>query len=246
MENKSAVATFASILVLVILALTIIKIFNISYPINITTSEKSNELSVIGEGKVEAIPDQATIEVGITVNNAETAKAAQQEIARINNKIIKSVQKLGIPKANIKTTNYSVNPNYVYYENQPEEITGYNGTASLSIKTKDISLAPKLVVAATEAGANEIRGVRYEVDKPEKYRELARNKAIDNAKEQAEKLAKDLGFKIGKVVNVVEAPPNAPPVIYSRAEGLGGTGEPSLEPGTQTITSVVTLYFEKK
>ncbi|GAJ00724.1 unnamed protein product, partial [marine sediment metagenome] len=51
---------------------------------------------------------------------------------------------------------------------------------------------------------------------------------------------------IGKVVNVVEAPPNVPPGIYSRAEGLGGAGEPSLEPGTQTITSVVTLYFEKK
>ncbi|GAI92794.1 unnamed protein product, partial [marine sediment metagenome] len=82
MENKSAVATFALILVLVILALTIIKIFNISYPVNITTSERSNELSVIGEGKVEAIPDQATVEVGITVKNAETAKAAQQEIAR--------------------------------------------------------------------------------------------------------------------------------------------------------------------
>ncbi len=247
MENKSVISTFVSILVLVVLALFVIKYFNISYPVAVTTSQRSNELSVVGEGKVEAVPDTASIQVGITVNNKETAAAAQKEIATINNRIIEAMGKLGIPKKNISTTSYSVYPNYSY-ENNQNLINGYNGNASVRIKTDNVSLASQVVETATSVGANEIHGTTFEINKPEKYREEARNKAIENAKEQAEKLARSLGIRLGKIVNIVESVPGNGPIVYDqmRAEGYGGGGAPAFEPGTQTITSTVTLYFEKR
>jgi len=108
-------------------------------------------------------------------------------------------------------------------------------------------LASKVIETATTAGANQIQGSRFVVDKPELYREEAREKAIKNAKEQAEKMAKNLGIKLGKIVNIIESSPSQPIAFYGKAyaEGLGGGG-PILEQGTQTVTSVVTLYFEKK
>ena len=104
MENKKIVSTYSSIIVITLIALFFIKHFNISYPLRIITSTTQNELSVVGEGKVEAVPDTATVEVGITVNNALTAKAAQKSISEVNNKVLKAMQKLGISKKNIKTT----------------------------------------------------------------------------------------------------------------------------------------------
>ena len=89
------------------------------------------------------------------------------------------------------------------------------------------------------------------VDDPAKYRAEARKKAIDNAKEQANKIASDLGIKLGKIVNISESSPDSAVPVYAlkdaaMSRGAGGGGNAAIEPGSQTITSVVTLYFEKR
>ena len=151
----------------------------------------------------------------------------------------------------MKTTNYSVYPNYVY-DNNVNRITGYNGNVTVTVKTSDTSLVSKIISEGTQAGANQVQNVRFSVENPAKYREEARNIAIKNAKEQANKLSKELGISLGKVVNIVESNPDSN-VVYDRmmadtplASGRGGGGGPQVEPGSQTIYSVVTLYFEKK
>lgn len=247
MEDKKVTSTYGGILVLTIIALFIIKYFNISYPISVTTSTVSRELSVVGEGKVEAVPDTATVTVGITVNNVATAKEAKTQISSVNNRLIEAMKRLGIPKKNITTTNFSIYPNYSY-DGSVSSIIGYNGNASVSIKVENVDKASAVVDEATTAGANEIQGTSFTINKPEKYREEARNKAIENAKEQAQKLAHQLGIKLGKVVNIVESTPQDSPIYYTRAaaEGMGGGGNPVFEAGSQIVTSTVTLYFEKR
>ncbi|MBI2616620.1 SIMPL domain-containing protein [Candidatus Gottesmanbacteria bacterium] len=231
----------------IFLILIIIKTFDVSYPITITTTTKSTELAVVGEGKVDAVPDTVYIDAGIAVSNAATTEAAQQTLTTVNNKIIAAMKSLGIDTQNIKTTNYSVYPNYVY-ENNQNRISGYNGNAMLTIKVGDPDLATKVVDEATKAGANQIQGTRFVIDKPEKYRKLARDKAIANAREQAQQLASSLGIRLGKITNIVEVSPNGIVLPYQSARyaaEAGGGGGPSFEPGVQTITSTVTLYFEK-
>ena len=163
-------------------------------------------------------------------------------------KIIESIKTLGIDTKDIKTSNYNITPAYSFSPERENKITGYNGSATIAVKVKDMKLASKVISSATEAGANQVTGTRFAIDQPEKYREMAREKAIANAKEQAVKLAKNLGITLGKVVNIVESSPNQDYPIYARAE-MGApradTG-PILEPGSQTVTSTVTLYFEKK
>lgn len=89
-------------------------------------------------------------------------------------------------------------------------------------------------------------GVNFAVDEPQKYREKAREEAIANAKIQAEKLAKTLGIKLGKITNIVESSPQAPISYIKTLRSDVAQAAPVIEPGTETVTSVVTLYFEKK
>jgi hypothetical protein len=237
-----------SVGLVIFIFLFLIKAFDISYPLTIVNTTRTSELSVIGEGKVEATPDMAYVEAGITINNAQTVDEAQKTINKVNNEIIKSMKSLGINKEDIKTSNYSIYPNYSY-ENGVNKIAGYNGNVTITIKTKKLTQVSKIIEDSTKAGANQIQGVRFTIDKPENYREKAREEAIKNAKEQAQKLANKLGIKLGKVVNIVESTPDTiQPLYRSAAMGLGGTESNSatIEPGSQTITSTVTLYFEKK
>ncbi|MDO9028535.1 MAG: SIMPL domain-containing protein [Candidatus Roizmanbacteria bacterium] len=248
MENKNFLGNFIAVVFIALVALYLVKVFNISYPLTVVTTSKSTELAVVGEGKVEVTPDTAYVDAGISVDRASSVEEAQKTINKINNKIINALRDIGIEKADIKTSNYSIYPSYKY-ENNENKLDGYNGNATIQIKVRDPQLASKVIETATTAGANQIQGSRFVVDKPELYREEAREKAIKNAKEQAEKMAKNLGIKLGKITNIVESIPNQP-VLYKTmmAEGIGagGGGSANIEPGSQTITSVVTLYFEKK
>lgn len=223
-----------------------IKSFDISYPLQITNTTKSSELAVVGEGKVDVVPDSASVSVGITVNNAKTVEAAQKTIDETNNKIIDAMKNLGIDKKDITTSNYSINPNYSY-EGGKNSISGYNGNVNLTIKVKDNDLLSKVIDEATKSGANQVFGTTFTIENPDTYREQARNKAIQNAKDQAEKLAKTLGIRLGKITNIVETSPNYPvPFLKIAADGRGGSASPEIEQGTQTVSSTVTLYFEKK
>lgn len=233
---------------IIVATLYFINIFQISYPIRVTNVTTSGELAVVGEGKVEAVPDTAYVDVGITVNKVATVKEAQASLAKTNNAIVAAMTKLGIKKADVKTSNYSVYPNYVY-RNEESSIDGYNGNATLAIQVNKIDLAPRIIEEATNAGANQINGTRFDIDDPSKYREEARMMAIKNAKEQARKLANELGISLGRVTNIVESSSsNSPMPYYAKGEmsaGLGGGGAPDLQAGSQTVYSTVTLYFEK-
>lgn len=249
-ENKVA-STYGTILLLTILALWFINALNIAYPLSVTTRSVSGELAVVGEGKVDIVPDLATTDLGIVVNNSKTVEDAQNQINKVNNAIITSLSSLGIKKEDIKTSNYSIYPNYDYQSNPAGTISGYNGNVTVSVKVRDTAKLPDVLSLATKAGANQVIGTNFSVDKPEKYREEARAKAIQNAREQAEKLASNLGIRLGKIVNIVESTNTPGPIMPFAAKqelsvGSGGGIAPDLQPGSQTISSTVTLYFEKR
>lgn len=251
MSALNSLLKYSSFLLVTLLVLFLIKIFDISYPMSftVTNTAKTTEFSVVGEGKAEAVPDTIYVDLGISVSNAATAEIAQNKIDEVNNKIIESLRSLGVEKKDIKTGSYNISPGYSYQPNRENKITGYNGSASVIVKLSDAKLASEVIAKATEAGANQINGTRFVVDKPEKYREVARNKAIENAKAQAAKLSGELGISLGKIVNMVESTSgNQPYPIYDKmaASAPAGSEGPALEPGTQEVSSTVTLYFEKK
>lgn len=250
-ENK-IVSIYGTILLLTVLALWFINALNIAYPLSISTKNVSGELAVVGEGQVEIVPNLATTDLGITVTNAKTVTEAQNQINEVNNKIVASVTSIGVKKEDIKTSNYSIAPNYDYQKNPAGTIVGYNGNVTVTVKVRDTAKLPQVLEAATKAGANQIINTSYSVEKPEVYREQAREKAIQNAREQAEKLATSLGIRLGKIVNIVETTNTPGPIMpyAAKAQELsmnaGGGIAPDLQSGTQTISSTVTLYFEKR
>src|SRR5438105_812934 len=90
------------------------KIFGpIPFYINNVTTNKQNLFTVSGTGEATAVPDTALLNFGVT-KNSSTVESGKDEVNKIVNQLTEDLSKLGIDKKDIKTTNFSVNPNYDY------------------------------------------------------------------------------------------------------------------------------------
>ncbi|HYD34709.1 MAG TPA: SIMPL domain-containing protein [Vitreimonas sp.] len=221
-----------------------------SLSINQISTNKQSTFDVQGESKVITVPDQAEVQMGISVNEA-TVKVAQDRANTIINDINTKLGELGIEKKNIKTENYSLYPNYDYSSGSGQRITSYTVNTNLVVTMSDFAKLNQAIDLATQAGANQIGSISFTLsdDKRAKVEEEARQEAISNAKDKASDLASLAGMRLGKIVNVMETPQNRfpdypTPMMMAEGKGAGGGSPTNVEPGSTTYTYTVTLSYE--
>jgi len=239
----------------------------IPFFITSVTTTQTNLFSADGQGQVTAVPDQATIDAGVT-QSSQTVAEGQSKVNAQTQKIINAIKALGISEKDIKTTNYSVNPNYgngnIYNSASAatgnimmpilppggnQQIVGYTVTQNLEINVKDLANVNKVIDAATKNGANVVGGTNFTFsdELTKKLENNARVQAVSDAKQKAQSLAQAAGVHLGKVVNVVESGSGFPePMVMKAAQtGTSDTSAPTnVTPGENSVTINVTIYYE--
>lgn len=218
-----------------------------------------NTITVSGKGEILAIPDIATITFSV-VEQAMTVSEAQDKATAKMNKALDTLKGLGVEEKDVKTTDYSAYPRYEYlsqvctmYSCPPsgsQKLIGYEVRQSIMVKIRNIADAGKILGNIGETGVSDISGLNFTVDDYDAKVREARKSAIDDAKEQAKQLAKDLGVKLDDIVSFNESG-NYPMPMYAvkdMAMGMGGASEssPQLPVGESKITSNVTIVYEIK
>lgn len=219
----------------------------IPFSVTNVTTNKTEGFSITGEGKVSVKPDIATVVVGVQSTGA-TVKDVQDNLNKNINAVSSAVKKVGIDEKDIKTSNYNMNPTYDY-ANGRQRITGYQAASNLTIKVRDIEKANGVVDSATQAGANSVGGITFDVDDKTKAEDEARKLAVADAKAKAALAAQTAGFKLGKIINYQESlGGNRIYPMYAKADsatGLGGAPT-ELQTGETDIQMTVTLSYEVK
>ena len=217
----------------------------IPFSVNSVQTTKTNLFTVDGTGKATGIPDTAVISIGVT-KTASTIALAQNQTNTAVNKIIQDLKNLGIAEKDIKTTDYSINPNYDYTAGQ--SVTGYTVTQTLEADITPIDVANKAIDVSTADGANLVNGVTFTFnDKTKKdLEDKAREEAVNMAKEKAASLAKATGIHLGKIVDVQESSDNQPRPILMEAQSIGNTksAPTQLSPGENSISIDITPSYE--
>ncbi len=206
--------------------------------------------SVNAEGKVIAEPDIAKVSFSIVSRGYDPEAIAQMNNKKMN-EAIDYIKLQGIDSKDIKTTQYNLNPVYVYDEkNGRNYISGYELTQTILVKVRDLGKVGKILGALPEFGINQIGQIVFDVDEPEKYLVEARNKAFDLAHEKAKSMADKNGVKLGRIVSFGEYQQG--PIPYYETLGKGGATSmnaavaPSIEPGSQEITIQAFVTYEIK
>ena len=232
-------------LVLVLLAVfLLVEINQVS-----NTATTTNTVSFSGEGKITAKPDIAIISASI-VTQAVDSKSAQDSNSTKSNAVDSFLKNQGIAEKDIKTSGYNITPQYKYppYGGQAT-ITGYQVTQSYEIKVRDLTKVSAILDGLVTAGANQVNNLGLQIENPDALKSQARQLAIDDAKKKAKELEKQVGIRLGKIVNFSEGSNGYPVPMYfdTKLEGRGGGGpEPTISIGENDVVVNVTITYQIK
>jgi hypothetical protein len=203
----------------------------------------------VGEATITAKPNQARISVGVTTQAAIADEAVRQNAQKAEG-MITALKALIGSSGTIQTANYSVAPQYRYEQGQPPVITGYEANHTVDLTLNDITLAGKVIDAATKSGANGINRIEFTLKDDTAVREQAIAKATGVARANAEAIAKALGSTVIGVYSAETTEAVSPrPIMASMAKSVMMQAAPAptqLESGTIEVHASVTVYLSVK
>lgn len=211
-------------------------------------SSQNTGIWVNGQGKVTVTPDIAVISMGVEAR-APTVEEAQQQAAQSMDALMQVLKDAGVADRDITTRYFNVNAVYNWDEATGNSvITGYRVANTISVKIRNIQSTGGViddVVAAAGKNAR-INGIYFTVENPEQYYDLAREKAMNDAKHKAEQMASLGGAQLGKPTYITEGNSYYPPVVrYDKAyaESDGAAPATQISAGEQEIVINVQVVY---
>lgn len=217
-------------------------------------------INVNGQGTAYGAPDVADVDIGVEVP-APTVAEGREKAALAMDAIVKSIKGNGVADADVRTSQFSVDPQYNYNPTAPGQpysptISGYKVTNVVTIRIRKLDTVAKIVDDASTAGGNftVVRRLAYGMLEQKKLQTQARDLAVKEAKERADELAALNGRKVGKAIQINEStvavqpnqsyyPGAAAPVVTAPRTGPGDPST-SIESGQLRVVVNVTINYE--
>ncbi len=212
-----------------------------------TITKGMTKVLVTGDAIVQSQPDTAILSISV-VTQAKNALEAQQQNANKSDAVIKAVRSAAGAGAEIKTSGYSLQPQRVYKENQPPTIVGYEARNSVTVTLADLTRVGTVIDAASQSGANDVSGIAFTLRKDRPARDQALSDATREAISKAQVIARALGGRVVRIVEIQEEGFEKPKPIYQEYAQLriakSDAMPTPIEVGTLDITSRVQLIAE--
>jgi uncharacterized protein YggE len=206
-------------------------------------AENARQVTVVGSGEVQGVPDTLTAEVAIEFVARDVTTAMNQTSER-QRWLISDLTDAGVDRKDISTTGVSLQPQYGTSDSAGAPITGYEASNTIRVKITPDS-ASKVLAAVVDSGgdATRINSVSYSIDDDSQMVRDARERAFNDAKERASQYAELSGLTLGRVISVSELPGDRGPIPMPVPRGMMAAPVP-MEPGQQTVTFSVTAVWE--
>ena len=213
------------------------------------TEEKPRTITITGEGEVTAAPDIAYVGTGVVTEGKTAGEALAANTAAME-KVFAGLEKAGIEKRDMQTSNFSVYP--VYEQVRPEDrphtpkIGGYRVQNQLTVKVRDLDNLGTLLDKIVTLCSNQLSGIRFSIDDPKPLLNEAREAAVKDALAKAKLYAGAAGVAVGEIMSISESGSSMPQPFYAKDMMMSARAEGAPVPmaaGEQTITANVTLVI---
>ncbi len=221
--------------------------------------QATNTINVSGYGEAFGVPDLATFTFSVSSEKATVAAAQAEATAKIN-AITAYLKTAGIADKDVQTSDYSVNPQYDYQtvacavgvpcNGGKQVLRGYEVRQTTTVKVRDTTKAGDLLTGVGQKGATEVSSLNFTFDNPDAVQDDARLKAITNAKQKADVLARQLGVQLIRVVSYNDSG-NYPQPMYPRDAAYSSGSvmnekavAPAISIGQNKVTSNVNITYE--
>jgi len=157
-------------------------------------------ITVTGDSRLTGEPDLARLMFGVQ-KSGKTVAEAERLMSDVISKVIAVVEKAGVKKQDVATSELQIRQGWDYRKNRP---SGYEVSTMLTITVRNVQHVGRVVDSAVANGLNRLEGVSYDVRGPE-WRRKALAEALAEARAKAEAMAAGTGQHLGRVVSVREA-----------------------------------------
>jgi uncharacterized protein len=202
-------------------------------------------VTLTGTGIVRAVPDLATVTLGVRTEADDAASALSQNSAQMRT-LLAAVEAAGIAKADVATAAVTLEPRIVYPEDDKQQprVTGFSARNAVSVRVRDVGKLGALLQGAVGAGGNELSSLAYDFADRGPLLDRARAEAVADAKRKAEAIAAAAGIQLSRIVRIEEGGAdngfNPQPRMMARA----AKADVPVEAGTQEVTAEVTITWD--
>lgn len=173
---------------------------------NVTITTQQQGIWVTGRGEATATPDIAILRLGIEAQAASVAQA-QSDAAAAMQRVEDALAAAGIAARDIQTQYFSIRQVTRWdRDTEQEVVTGYRVSNRVVVRLRQVDDAGIVIDAVAEAGGDLTRvdNISFSVEDTTTLYEEAREKAIADAKDRAEQLARLAGVTLGSPTLIIE------------------------------------------
>lgn len=196
-------------------------------------------ITVSGQGEANAVPDIATLTIGVETE-AETPGQALADNAERMSAVMRQLKDAGVADKDLQTSQLGIWPVFAERD-QPRKTVGYRASNQLSVTIRDIERLGVVLDGAVADGANSVNGPTFGIADPEPLLADARTAAVQDALDKAGQYAAAASVKLGDVISIDEATGGPIFARQMRAEAMAASTP--VAPGETTLSASVTMTF---
>lgn len=202
-------------------------------------------LTAVGHAELKLKPELARIDVGVVTQARDQADAVRTNATRAS-AVLAALKGAGIADKDLQTQFYGVQPQYDYPQNSAPVLTGYQVTNTVQATVRDLTKVGQVIDKVTQAGANQVGGVAFDLADRQKAQGDALIGAVVLAKGKAMGMAQAAGVSLGRLVSLTEgtAAPVQPVFIATmRASASSAQATTPVESQQIIVTADVTAVY---
>ena len=207
-------------------------------------------VSVTGSGEVKAQPDMAYVSLGVEARKP-TLAAARTEVNAAVERLLALTRELKIEPKFVDSTRLQVQPDYRWDEKASKQVLlGYVVNRQIEVEVHDLDRLGTLLEKSVSAGVNQLGGARLDSSRRKELEREALTKAVDDARLNADALARAAGAKLGPVQSISAAGTMPVPMYAQKAMSVAAAppmadeADQSYQPSEMKFTANVSAQFE--
>ena len=199
-----------------------------------TVNAQPNTVYVSADGKFEASPDTAQIQLNVALQD-NSSQVAYQRAAKDVDKVRDVLRANGVDPKMANIGFYSVQPVYEYKPKQ--RVVGYRVTTDVTLKLKDFSKIGPITEQLADANVSESQTLNYILENMDEAKDRAVQDAYRRARNYANTVAQASGRTLGELSYAsVDTFENVRPVMMQRALPMRAMANAAPPPTTEEFT----------
>ena len=204
-------------------------------------------VTVSGSGEVAAEPDLAHVTLGVEARKPTMAEARSAVAATVD-RVLALTRDLRIDPKLVNATRVQVQPEYSWNEKDRKRVLlGYLVSRQVQVELRDLEQLGPLLERAVDAGVNQVNDPVLDSSRRKSLEREAMAKAVDDARLNAETLARAAGARLGPV-RALNGSSSAPPMpMYRRGAVMADAAmapEATYQPGDMKFSAAVNAEYD--